>query len=337
MNILVAGGAGYIGSHTVVELLSRGEQVVIVDNLSNSRENVIDRIERIAGKRPGFVKADVRDFGKMNEVFAQHKFDAVIHLAGLKVVGESVEKPIVYYRNNLESTWVLVDLMSKYKVPSIIFSSSATVYGETDQVPINENAEYHCTNPYGNTKMINEIFLKDVVTACPDISAICLRYFNPIGAHESGQIGEDPLDIPNNLMPYITQVAIGKLERLSIFGDDYPTHDGTGVRDYIHVVDLAKGHLAALDYAEQNHDLGFLAVNLGTGKGYSVLDLVHTFSEVCGKSIPYQITARRPGDVATSYADPSKAKELFGWEAEFDLKRMCEDSWRWQKCCDKFL
>ncbi len=330
MNVLVTGGAGYIGSHTVVELLNRGEEVVIVDNLSNSYETVIDRIEKITGRRPDFIEADVCDFEMMEGVFSQYDFDAVIHFAGSKAVGESVEKPLLYYRNNLESTCVLVELMRKYNVPSIIFSSSATVYGETELVPIKEDTPYHCTNPYGRTKMINELFLKDIVTAYPEISAICLRYFNPIGAHESGLIGEDPQGIPNNLMPYVTQVAIGKLEILSVFGNDYPTHDGTGVRDYIHVVDLASGHLAALDYAKQNSDLDFLAVNLGTGKGYSVLDLVHAFSEVSGKEIPYRITARRPGDIATCYADPSKAKELFGWEAEFDLFRMCEDSWRWQ-------
>ncbi|MDI9460906.1 MAG: UDP-glucose 4-epimerase GalE [Saccharofermentanales bacterium] len=330
MNILVTGGTGYIGSHTVVELLNRGEQVVIVDNLSNSYDNVIDRIESICGRHPDFVKADVRDFKKMEAVFAQYDFDAVIHFAGSKAVGESVAKPLLYYRNNLESTWVLVELMKKYNVPSIIFSSSATVYGETDLVPIKEDTEYRCTNPYGRTKMINELFLQDIVAAHPGISAICLRYFNPIGAHASGLIGEDPQGIPNNLMPYITQVAIGKLKMLSVFGNDYPTHDGTGVRDYIHVVDLAKGHLAAVDYVRQNQASGFLAVNLGTGRGYSVLDLVHTFSRVSGKDIPYQLTERRPGDIATCYADPSKAKELFCWETKLDLQKMCEDSWRWQ-------
>ncbi len=331
MSILVTGGAGYIGSHTVVELLSRGEQVVIVDNLSNSKETVIDRIEDITGKRPAFVDADVCDFGIMEQVFAQHSFETVIHFAGSKAVGESVEKPLFYYRNNLESTWVLIELMKKYKVQSMIFSSSAVVYGEADQVPIKEDTEYHCTNPYGRTKMINELFLQDVVASCPDFTAICLRFFNPIGAHESGLLGEDPRGIPNNLMPYITQVAIGKIEGLSVFGDDYPTHDGTGVRDYIHVVDLAKGHLAALDYVRQNPASGFIAVNLGTGRGYSVLELIHTFSKVNGKNIPYQITERRPGDIAASYADPRKAKELLGWEAEFELQRMCEDSWRWQR------
>jgi len=331
MSILVTGGAGYIGSHTVVELLNRDELVVIVDNFTNSQEVVIDRIKKITGKQPSFKKADVRDVKDMDAVFAQYNFESVIHFAGSKAVGESVKKPLLYYRNNLESTWVLIELMKKYKVPSMIFSSSAVVYGDADQVPIKEDTVYHCTNPYGRTKMINELFLQDVVASCPGFTAICLRFFNPIGAHESGLLGEDPRGIPNNLMPYITQVAVGRLDELSVFGDDYPTRDGTGVRDYIHVVDLAKGHLTALDYFRQNPASGFLAVNLGTGRGYSVLELIHTFSKVSGIDIPYRITERRSGDIATSYADPGKAKELFGWEAEFDLQRMCEDSWRWQR------
>lgn len=330
MKILVTGGTGYIGSHTVVELLNNGYDVVIVDNLTNSHPIVLERIEMITGKRPDFVEADVCDFEKMEKVFSNHQFDSVIHSAGSKVIGESVEKPLLYYRNNLESTWVLVKLMDQYNVPSIIFSSSATVYGKTDIMPITEDVPYHCTNPYGRTKMINELFLKDIVVAYPEISTICLRYFNPIGAHESGLIGEDPQGIPNNLMPYITQVAVGKLEKLSVFGNDYDTHDGTGVRDYIHVVDLAQGHLAAVKYLQEHADTTFLAVNLGTGIGYSVLDIVHTFSKVIGREIPYQITDRRPGDIATCYADPKKAKELLNWEAKFDLEKMCEDSWRWQ-------
>lgn len=330
MKILVTGGTGYIGSHTVVELLNRGDEAVIVDNLSNSHIQVLDRIERITGKRPEFVQADVCDFDQMDTIFQAHAFDAVIHFAGSKAVGESVAKPLLYYRNNLESTWVLVELMDRYKVPSIIFSSSATVYGQSDIVPIKEDTKYCCTNPYGRTKMINELFLEDITIAYPDISAICLRYFNPIGAHESGLIGEDPQGIPNNLMPYITQVAIGKLEKLSVFGNDYDTPDGTGVRDYIHVVDLAKGHLAAVDYLQKNPVESFAAINLGTGKGYSVLDLIHAFEKCSSKNIPYQIVDRRPGDIAACYADPQKAKDLLGWEAEYGIEKMCEDSWRWQ-------
>lgn len=330
MNILVTGGAGFIGSHTVVELLNRGDQVVIVDNLSNSHIAVLDRIRLITGKHPDFVLADVCDYKSMLEIFEKYDFDSVIHFAGSKAVGESVEKPLLYYRNNLESTWVLIELMTKFDVKSIIFSSSATVYGQPEQVPIAETAPYSCSNPYGRTKMINELFLKDIVVAYPDISVISLRYFNPIGAHESGLIGEDPQGIPNNLMPFITQVAIGLLDKLAVFGDDYDTPDGTGVRDYIHVVDLAKGHLAAVDYLKENPDQSFLAVNLGTGQGYSVLELVQTFSEITGQQIPYEITDRRAGDIATCYADPTLAKELFGWKAELDLARMCKDSWRWQ-------
>ncbi len=330
MRILVTGGTGYIGSHTVVELLNRGDEVLIVDNLSNSHDVVLDRIEQITGRCPDFYREDVRNFAAMESIFAEKTIDAIIHFAGSKAVGESVEKPLLYYRNNLESTWVLAELMLKYNVRSIIFSSSATVYGETELVPIKEDTPYHCTNPYGRTKMINELFLKDLTVAHPEISAICLRYFNPIGAHESGLIGEDPQGIPNNLMPYITQVVVGKLKKLSVFGDDYPTHDGTGVRDYIHVVDLAKGHLAAVDYSQNHPETKFLAVNLGTGNGYSVLDLVHAFEKVTKCKIPFQIAKRRPGDIATCYADPAKAKELFNWQAELDLETMCRDSWRWQ-------
>jgi UDP-glucose 4-epimerase len=330
LNILVTGGAGFIGSHTVVELLNRGDQVVIVDNLSNSHIAVLDRIRLITGKHPDFVLADVCDYKSMLEIFEKYDFDSVIHFAGSKAVGESVEKPLLYYRNNLESTWVLTELMAKFDVKSIIFSSSATVYGQPEQVPIAETAPYSCSNPYGRTKMINELFLKDIVIAYPNISVISLRYFNPIGAHESGLIGEDPQGIPNNLMPFITQVAIGLLDKLAVFGDDYDTPDGTGVRDYIHVVDLAKGHLAAVDYLKENPGKSFLAVNLGTGQGYSVLELVRTFSEITGQQIPYEITDRRAGDIATCYADPTLAKELFGWKAELDLARMCKDSWRWQ-------
>ncbi|MGI6580274.1 MAG: UDP-glucose 4-epimerase GalE [Saccharofermentanales bacterium] len=330
MNILVTGGAGFIGSHTVVELLDRGDQVVIVDDLSNSHLKVLDRIEKITDKRPDFVLANVCDFAAMEKVFKKYNFDSVIHFAGSKAVGESVEKPLLYYRNNLESTWVLIELMAKYDVKSIIFSSSATVYGQPDEVPIVETSPYSTTNPYGETKMINELFLKDVTVAYPNISVICLRYFNPIGAHESGIIGEDPQGKPNNLMPFITQVAIGLRDKLSVFGDDYDTHDGTGVRDYIHVVDLAIGHLAAVDYLMANPGTAFLAINLGTGHGYSVLDLVKTFGEVTGVEIPYQIVERRAGDIATCYADATLAKDLLGWQAKYDLKRMCEDSWRWQ-------
>ncbi len=330
MKVLLSGGAGYIGSHTAIELRSAGHDVVIVDNFSNSKPEVLRRLEKITGAPFAFHCADVCDKAAMDKIFADEKPEAIIHFAGYKAVGESVEKPLEYYRNNLDSTLTLLELMKKYGVHNIVFSSSATVYGAPDSVPINESAAVgRCTNPYGWTKYMIEIILKDACKADPALSAVLLRYFNPIGAHESGLIGEDPQGIPNNLMPYITQVASGRLEKLHIFGNDYDTPDGTGVRDYIHVVDLARGHVCAIKYAAENK--GADVINLGTGKGYSVLEMVKTFSEVSGVNIPYEINARRAGDIAECYADPTKAKEKLGWVAEKNLRDMCRDSWRWQK------
>ena len=330
MKVLLSGGAGYIGSHTAIELRSAGHDVVIVDNFSNSKPEVLRRLEKIMGAPFAFHCADVCDKAAMDKIFAEEKPEAIIHFAGYKAVGESVEKPLEYYRNNLDSTLTLLELMRKYGVHNIVFSSSATVYGAPDSVPINESAAVgRCTNPYGWTKYMIEIILKDACKADPSLSAVLLRYFNPIGAHESGLIGEDPQGIPNNLMPYITQVASGRLEKLHIFGNDYDTPDGTGVRDYIHVVDLARGHVCAIKYAAENK--GADVINLGTGKGYSVLEMVKTFSEVSGVNIPYEINARRAGDIAECYADPTKAKEKLGWVAEKNLRDMCRDSWRWQK------
>ena len=330
MKVLLSGGAGYIGSHTAIELRSAGHDVVIVDNFSNSKPEVLRRLEKITGAPFAFHCADVCDKAAMDKIFAEEKPEAIIHFAGYKAVGESVEKPLEYYRNNLDSTLTLLELMRKYGVHNIVFSSSATVYGAPDSVPINESAAVgRCTNPYGWTKYMIEIILKDACKADPSLSAVLLRYFNPIGAHESGLIGEDPQGIPNHLMPYITQVASGRLEKLHIFGNDYDTPDGTGVRDYIHVVDLARGHVCAIKYAAENK--GADVINLGTGKGYSVLEMVKTFSEVSGVNIPYEINARRAGDIAECYADPTKAKEKLGWVAEKNLRDMCRDSWRWQK------
>lgn len=309
---------------------SAGHDVVIVDNFSNSKPEVLRRLEKITGVPFAFHCADVCDKAAMDKIFAEEKPEAIIHFAGYKAVGESVEKPLEYYRNNLDSTLTLLELMRKYGVHNIVFSSSATVYGAPDSVPINESAAVgRCTNPYGWTKYMIEIILKDACRADPALSAVLLRYFNPIGAHESGLIGEDPQGIPNNLMPYITQVASGRLEKLHVFGNDYDTPDGTGVRDYIHVVDLARGHVCAIKYAAENK--GADVINLGTGKGYSVLEMVKTFSEVSGVNIPYEINARRAGDIAECYADPTKAKEKLGWVAEKNLRDMCRDSWRWQK------
>lgn len=330
MKVLLSGGAGYIGSHTAIELRSAGHDVVIVDNFSNSKPEVLRRLEKITGAPFAFHCTDVCDKAAMDKIFAEEKPEAIIHFAGYKAVGESVEKPLEYYRNNLDSTLTLLELMRKYGVHNIVFSSSATVYGAPDSVPINESAAVgRCTNPYGWTKYMIEIILKDACRADPALSAVLLRYFNPIGAHESGLIGEDPQGIPNNLMPYITQVASGRLEKLHVFGNDYDTPDGTGVRDYIHVVDLARGHVCAIKYAAENK--GADVINLGTGKGYSVLEMVKTFSEVSGVNIPYEINARRAGDIAECYADPTKAKEKLGWVAEKNLRDMCRDSWRWQK------
>ena len=336
MNILVTGGSGFVGSHTLIELIADGHTVVVVDNLSNSNPEALRRVESITGQAVPFYKVDIRDREGLSRVFALHDFDCCIHFAGLKAVGESVVKPWEYYENNINGTLVLLDVMRKQGCKNIIFSSSATVYGNPSQIPITETCpKGHCTNPYGQTKSMLEEILMDMHTA--DVktkdprpwNVVLLRYFNPIGAHASGLIGEDPNGIPNNLMPYITQVAIGKLGKLHVFGDDYATPDGTGVRDYIHVVDLAKGHVKALKAIEEN--CGVAVYNLGTGRGYSVLEVVHAFEEVSGVKIPYVIEERRPGDIAVCYSDPGKAKRELGWKAEFDIYDMCRDSWNWQK------
>ena len=324
--ILITGGLGYIGSHTCVELLAAGYDVRIVDNLSNSKLAVLDRIAEISGRRPEFVRADVRDRQAISQ--ALEGCDAVIHFAGLKAVGESVAKPLLYYRNNVEGSIALFEAMTEAGVKTLVFSSSATVYGDPQSVPIREDAPLSATNPYGRSKLMIEDILRDVAQADPGWKIALLRYFNPVGAHASGRIGEDPNGIPNNLMPYVAQVAVGKLACLSVFGNDYPTPDGTGVRDYIHVVDLAKGHLAAL--AALARQGGLLTVNLGTGRGYSVLEMVKAFEQASGRPVPYRIAPRRAGDIATCYADPSLAASLFGWRAEKGLQDMCADAWRWQ-------
>lgn len=330
MSILVTGGTGYIGSHTVVELIKEGRDVVIVDNLSNSKLCVLDRIEKITGTRPEFIKCDLLDYDLLNKVFEDHpEIDSVIHFAGLKAVGESCSLPLRYYHNNLTGTFNLVDCMLKHNVKRIVFSSSATVYGVPKSVPIKEDFSLSTTNPYGETKLMIERILKDVCAANPDFSVCVLRYFNPIGAHESGIIGEDPRGIPNNLLPYISKVAAGKLAELSVFGNDYDTKDGTGVRDYIHVVDLSLAHLKAIDYT--NGKCGIEYFNVGTGNGYSVLEMVNAFSKVWGAPVKYKFAPRRPGDIAECYADPTKAREILGWNAERDLAKMCEDAARWQK------
>jgi UDP-glucose 4-epimerase len=329
MSILVTGGAGYIGSHTVVELLKAGQEVVIVDNYSNSKPEVLNRIATITGKTPTFYEVDVLDREALDAVFSKEDIDSVIHFAGYKAVGESVAKPIEYYHNNITSSLILCDVMRNHGVKKIVFSSSATVYGMNNVSPLTEDLPTSATNPYGYTKVMIEQILQDVAFADSEWSIALLRYFNPIGAHESGLIGEDPTGIPNNLMPYITQVAVGKLPRLSIFGDDYDTPDGTGVRDYIHVVDLALGHIKALEKIKETNGVGIY--NLGTGIGYSVLDLTYNFQKATGIEIPYTIIARRPGDVATCYADATKAKEELGWTAQKTLADMCRDSWNWQK------
>ncbi len=328
MSILLTGGAGYIGSHTAIELVLKGYDIVIADDLSNSKMEAVRRVEKILGKKIPFYLCDVADKEAMTKVFTENKIDAVVHFAGYKAVGESVSKPIMYYRNNINTTLTLLEVMEEFGVESIVFSSSATVYGVPKEVPLTEDMDTSCTNPYGWTKLFNEQILKDAVVANPKLSAVLLRYFNPIGAHESGLIGEDPAGIPNNLMPYISQVAVGKLHHLNVFGNDYPTHDGTGVRDYIHVVDLAKGHVAAIDYAFKNK--GVEVVNLGTGTGYSVLDIVNAFEKANGVKVPYEIAPRRPGDVAECFADTEKAFNDLGWKAEKNLEDMCRDSWRWQ-------
>lgn len=328
MKVLLTGGAGYIGSHTCVQLINNGYDVVIADNFDNSSEKVLKRIDQITGKTPVVYNIDVADKADLRKLFSEQDIDAVIHFAGYKAVGESVEKPIMYYRNNLDTTLTLLEVMAEFNVKKIVFSSSATVYGVPKVVPLKEGMPTSCTNPYGWTKLFNEQILTDATVADKELSVVLLRYFNPIGAHESGLIGESPNGIPNNLMPYITQVAAGRLKRLGVFGNDYPTHDGTGVRDYIHVVDLAKGHVKAIDYAESHK--GTEIFNLGTGTGYSVLDIVKAFSKVNDIEIPYDIKPRRAGDIAECYADPSKAYEILGWKAEKTLDDMCRDSWNWQ-------
>ena len=329
MAILVTGGAGYIGSHTVVELQNAGYDVVVLDNLSNASEKALDRVSKITGKPVKFYKADILDGDALNDIFDKETIESCIHFAGLKAVGESVVKPWEYYENNIAGTLTLVDVMRKHNVKNIIFSSSATVYGDPAQIPITEECpKGQCTNPYGWTKSMLEQVLTDIQKADPEWNVMLLRYFNPIGAHKSGIIGENPNGIPNNLMPYITQVAVGKLKELGVFGNDYDTPDGTGVRDYIHVVDLAKGHVKALKKIEENP--GLAIYNLGTGKGYSVLDIVKNFEAATGVKIPYGIKPRRDGDIATCYCDASKAEKELGWKAENGIREMCEDSWRWQ-------
>ncbi len=331
MNILVTGGAGYIGSHTIIELYRAGHTAVVVDNLYNSNKEALRRVAELIGvAHIPFVEADIRDRSALEAVFANNKFDACIHFAGLKAVGESVQKPLEYYENNMNGTFVLLDVMRRHGCKNIIFSSSATVYGDPQQIPITEQCpKGHCTNPYGQTKSMLEQVMIDVQKADPEWNVVLLRYFNPIGAHPSGRIGEDPNGIPNNLMPYITQVAVGKRERLGVFGNDYPTPDGTGVRDYIHVCDLATAHVAALQAVEKKQ--GLAIYNIGTGHGYSVLEVVNTFMKVNGVDIPYSIMPRRAGDIATCYCDPAKALRELGWKAQFGLDEMCRDSWNWQK------
>lgn len=329
MAILVTGGAGYIGSHTVIELQNAGYDVVVLDNLSNSNPVSLERVEKITEKKVPFYKADILDRDALNEIFEKESIDSCIHFAGLKAVGESVAKPWEYYENNIAGTLTLVDVMRKHNVKNMIFSSSATVYGDPAFVPITEECpKGQCTNPYGWTKSMLEQILSDIQKADPEWNIVLLRYFNPIGAHKSGTIGENPNGIPNNLMPYVTQVAVGKLKELGVFGNDYDTPDGTGVRDYIHVVDLARGHVMALKKLQGNAGLNIY--NLGTGNGYSVLDLVNNFQEATGVKVPYSIKPRRPGDIATCYASADKAYEELGWKAEFGIKEMCEDAWRWQ-------
>ncbi|WHX40272.1 UDP-glucose 4-epimerase GalE [Mesobacillus sp. AQ2] len=329
MAILVTGGAGYIGSHTCVELLNAGKEIIVVDNFSNSKPESLKRVKELTGKEFSYYDVDLLDREALAKVFAENQIEAVIHFAGLKAVGESVSMPLHYYHNNITGTLVLCQVMQEFEVKKLVFSSSATVYGMPEKTPISEDFPLSTTNPYGSTKLMIEQILKDLNVADNSWSIALLRYFNPIGAHESGRIGEDPTGVPNNLMPYITQVAIGKLEELQIFGNDYPTVDGTGVRDYIHVVDLAVGHLKALEKVMESN--GVEAYNLGTGRGYSVLEIVHAFENASGNKVPYKIVDRRPGDIAVCFADPSKSKEELGWEAERGIEEMCRDSWRWQQ------
>lgn len=328
MTVLVTGGAGYIGSHTCIQLINAGYDVVVADNLSNSKQEAIIRIEKITGKKLKFYLANMCDQLDVQQVFEKEKIDSVIHFAGYKAVGESVRVPLSYYHNNIQSAIVVLEAMKKFGVKNFVFSSSATVYGLPKSVPICENFPLSATNPYGRTKLMIEQILNDLYISDPGMNIAILRYFNPVGAHESGLIGEDPKGIPNNLVPYITQVAVGKLQKLQVFGNDYNTKDGTGVRDFIHVVDLADGHVATLN--KLNDNCGLVIYNLGTGTGYSVLEMVRAFEKVSSRKIPFEITSRRPGDIAECYADPTKAKNELGWEAKLSLERMCEDSWRWQ-------
>ena len=334
--ILITGGAGYIGSHTCIALHEAGYSIVVYDNLTNSSREAVNRVSQVIDAPIEFIEGDIRDSELLKKVFAAHQFFAVIHFAGLKAVGESVAKPLMYYNNNVSGTITLLEVMKEYKVNNFIFSSSATVYGDPEILPITENSPRSCTNPYGQSKLVVEHILQDLAVANSAWNLITLRYFNPVGAHSSGKIGEDPNDIPNNLMPYISQVAVGKLEKLNIFGNDYDTVDGTGVRDYIHVTDLAVGHVAALNYLQQQTSLeksspvGFLPINLGSGKGSSVLELVDAFTQVTGQNVPYQFVARRAGDIASCYASADKAKSLLGWQAKLSITDMCADSWRWQ-------
>jgi UDP-glucose 4-epimerase len=328
MNVLVTGGAGYIGSHTIVELQNEGHEVIVIDNFSNSSKESLKRVKEITGKDLSLYDDDLLDKEAVDSIFKKHEIDSVIHFAGYKAVGESVSKPMMYYDNNLGSTIILCEAMKKHGVRNIVFSSSATVYGDPHKVPITEDFPLSATNPYGRTKLFIEYILKDLHIANSSWNIALLRYFNPVGAHKSGRIGEDPNDIPNNLMPFVSQVAVGKRDKLSVFGDDYPTTDGTGVRDYIHVVDLALGHLKALEKLESNP--GLVVYNLGTGKGTSVLEMVKAFEEASGKKVPYKITARRPGDIASCFADSAKANNELDWKAQRGIKEMCEDAWRWQ-------
>jgi UDP-glucose 4-epimerase len=332
MTVLVTGGTGYIGAHTCVELLSAGYEVVVADNFVNSKPEVIGRIKEITGKDFKFYETDVTDKQSLDKIFSENKIDAVIHFAGLKAVGESVEKPLEYYRNNLTSTLSLCEAMREHDCFNLVFSSSATVYSAENEVPYVEGMSTSCTNPYGWTKLMTEQILSDAAKADERLSVMLLRYFNPIGAHESGLIGEDPQGIPNNLLPYIGRVAAGRLEKLGVFGNDYPTPDGTGVRDYVHVVDLAKGHLAAIDYCVKHK--GAERINLGTGKGTSVLEILHAFERACGKAIPYEIKPRRKGDIATCYANCDKARELLGFSARYTIDEMCESSWKFM--CENY-
>lgn len=327
-NILVTGGAGFIGSHTVVELLNAGYSVVVVDNLVNSSSESLERVKKITGKSIKFYKDDLLDKEALQDIFEKENISSVIHFAGLKAVGESCKIPLEYFNNNITGTINLLMVMEKYNVKSLVFSSSATVYGKPESVPIREDFPLSVSNPYGRTKLIIEDMLRDIYKADTSWDIALLRYFNPIGAHESGEIGENPAGIPNNLLPYVSKVAIGELETVNVFGNDYDTPDGTGVRDYIHVVDLAEGHIKALE--KLNSHPGLVTYNLGTGKGYSVLEIIHNFEKACGKKIPYNITDRRPGDIDMCYADPGKAKKELGWEAKRDIDKMCEDAWRWQ-------